>query len=178
MVRERIGRTKPSRAPSVTMKKSRRNDGRPPDTVKELLQKSPSKKKQNQLAKLNERLAIPASVKGAPPVPQSDRLICYPWENNSCWLDVSLQLLFVALSRNFPEFSSLVQTTLDPGYPLRTLHDMFAQRLTLGQENHPDSAVSQLLKTQRNELRREIIEHRLAEHSSSFEPLMVLYISE
>jgi hypothetical protein len=40
------------------LKKKRQNDGRPPDTVKELLQKSPSKKKQKQVAKLKDHLAI------------------------------------------------------------------------------------------------------------------------
>ena len=58
-VRERIGRTKPSRAPNVAVKKRKKNDGRPPDTVNELLQRSPSKKKQKQVDNLKKHLAIP-----------------------------------------------------------------------------------------------------------------------
>ena len=198
-VRDRIGRTKPSRAPNITVKKRRRNDGRPPDTVKELLQKSASKKKEKQVAKLKEQLAIPTTelelqvpqpdldgsmalaVVPNPIVPgpasarhpgiqvEHNTQPCYPWENNSCWLDVSLQLLFVALSRNFSEFSSLV-LTIQEGHPLRTLHSIFEQRINLkpDEPNCPD-----ILKMQRNNLRQQLIEHRQASHPTSFEPLMV-----
>jgi hypothetical protein len=96
---------------------------------------------------------------------------CYTWENNSCWLDASLQLLFVALSRNFSEFSSLVQT-VQPGHPLRTLHSMFEQRLNLRQDV-PNCTVTQILKRQRNDLRQQLIEHRQASDPTSLEPLMV-----
>ena len=40
------------------LKKGKKIDGRPPDTVKELLKRSPSKKNQKQVAKLKEHLAI------------------------------------------------------------------------------------------------------------------------
>lgn len=93
----------------------------------------------------------------------------YPWENNSCWLDASLQLLFVALSRNFTEFSLLAQT-VQPGHPLRDLHNMFEQRL----DPRPNESNStQILKKQRNDLRQKLVEHREATHLTSFEPLMV-----
>ena len=101
--------------------------------------------------------------------PNLNTQACYPWENNSCWLDASLQLLFVALSRNFSEFSSLVQT-IEPSHPLRTLHSIFEQRLNL----RPDQPnCSQILKRQRNDLRQQLIELREARNGTSFEPLMV-----
>jgi hypothetical protein len=76
----------------------------------------------------------------------------------------------VALSRNFSEFSSLVQTIQPPGHPLRMLHSMFEERLNLrpNQRNR-----TQILKRQRNNLRQQLIEHRQAEDPKSFEPLMV-----
>jgi hypothetical protein len=84
----------------------------------------------------------------------------------------SLQLLFAALSRNFSEFSSLVQTSIQPEHPLQTLHNMFEERLNLrSNPSHPDC--TQILKRQRNNLRQQLIEHRQARHPTSFEPLMV-----
>ena len=94
---------------------------------------------------------------------------CYPWEDNSCWLDASLQLLYIALSRNFSEFSLLVQT-IQPGHPLRMLHSMFEQCLNF-RPNQPNR--TQILKKQQNNLRQQLIEHRQAGHPTSFEPLMV-----
>ena len=130
--------------------------------------------------KLGKRLGIPTPKKAAlekvtpkrrrqPDIPQRDTQPCYPWENNSCWLDASLQLLFAALSHNFSEFSSLVQT-IQPEHPLRMLHDIFQQRLTL---KLLDSTMLQILKRQRNDLREQILKHGLASHPTSFEPLMV-----
>lgn len=111
---------------------------------------------------------IPGPAHHGPPL-EPNMQPCYPWENNSCWLDASLQLLFVALSRNFSEFSSLVQT-IQPGHPLRTLHSMFEQRLNLRSD---DPNCTQILKMQRNDLRQQLIELRQARHPTSFEPLMV-----
>lgn len=75
----------------------------------------------------------------------------------------------MALSRNFSEFSLLAQT-INPEHPLRTLQNIFEQRLNL-QPDGPDS--TQILKEQRNNLRQQLIEHRQAAHQTSFEPLMV-----
>ena len=75
----------------------------------------------------------------------------------------------MALSRNFTEFSLLAQT-IQPGHPFQTLHNMFEQRLSLtGSETN----CTQILKKQRNDLRQQLIECKLATDSKSFEPLMV-----
>jgi len=84
----KIGRTKPSRASRPEKKK---NDGRPPDTSKELLGK---KKKKKPL----KTSPSPETDFGPP---------SYPWVDNSCWLDSSLELLFVTVMRDFDDFSSL-----------------------------------------------------------------------
>ena len=77
----------------------------------------------------------------------------------------------MAVSRNFAEFSLLAQT-IQPGHPLRMLHDMFEQRLNL-RPNEPNRTRIQVLKKQRNNLRRQLIKHREAKNATSFEPLMV-----
>ena len=114
--------------------------------VKELLQKFPSEKMQKQVAKLKEHLAIlpistpekvlpDASVvlKVLTKVPDPPGQPCYPWENNFCWLDAFLQLLYMALSHNFSECSSLVQT-IDPEH-----HSMFEQHLNFRLNQYTDS---------------------------------------
>jgi hypothetical protein len=30
----------------------------------------------------------------------------YPWKNNSCWLDASLELTFIIVMRHFPAFAA------------------------------------------------------------------------
>lgn len=50
-----------------------KNDGRPPDTVKELLQKSPSKKTQKRVDKLKEHLSISTQLEKK--VPESSVIL-------------------------------------------------------------------------------------------------------
>ena len=134
---------------------------------------------QKQVSKLEEHLAtslIPTqkvlpdtSLVVPTKVPDPPGQPCYPWENNFCWLNASLQLLYMALGRNLSEFLSLVYT-IEPGHPLQTLHSMFEQRLNFkpNQPNH-----TQILKKQHNNLHQQLIEHQQAGHPESFEPLMV-----
>jgi hypothetical protein len=167
---DRIGRTKPTRAPTAAEKKRSKNDGRPPDTVKQLLGISPSKKQQKLLDQLNKQLEGPEN-RGATEnnSRRGVRQPAYRWENNSCWLDTSLQLLFVALSRNFPEFSTVAQT-VDSESLLRTLHDHFEQRL------NPDplaaTEISEILRAHRNDFRQQLIEQGEVFGLTSFQPLM------
>ena len=185
-VSECIGRTKPSCAPDVAIKKRKKNDGRPPDTAKELLKISPSKKKKKDLAKLEAHLDAPKSknpsnMKAPGQVgkemvnqtPATSRTPSYPWKENSCWLDTSLQLLFVALTHNFSEFSEFAQKVA-PASPLRTLHNIFEQRL------NPDSTVnvSEELWSHRNHLQWQLVEHQQASSLTSYEPLFVSTIQE
>jgi hypothetical protein len=44
MVADQIGRTKPTRAPDAAERRRKKNDGRPPDTAKELLDPKKAKK--------------------------------------------------------------------------------------------------------------------------------------
>ena len=134
---------------------------------------------QKQVSKLKEHLAtspIPtqkvlpdASLVVPTEVPDSPWQPCYPWENNFCWLDASLQLLYMALGHNFSEFSSLIHT-IEPGHPLQTLHSMFEQHPNF-KPNQPNC--TQILKKQHNNLHQQLIEHQQTGDPASFGPLMV-----
>jgi hypothetical protein len=124
------GRTKPSRAPKQEEKRRKKNDGRPPDTVKELLG-LPNSRKVNTSNNLN--LGPPA----------------YPWSSNSCWLDASLQVLYMAVTRDFDEFKTVCEP-LDPDIALGALYAIFRDRFDL---DFKEKTASTILKLQRDALR-------------------------
>lgn len=95
VIAQQIGQTKPSRAPKPEESKRKKNDGRPPDTAKELLGKSSKHKA--------------PTVKNTKHYAMGFALQSYPWSKNSCWLDSSLNLLYRAISRDFPDFSKRFQ---------------------------------------------------------------------
>lgn len=72
----------------------KKNDGRPPDTKKELLKPSRVKK------------ILPAPDSATSLDDTGLDLPSYPWNNMSCWLDVSAQLIFVCVNRNFQDYAS------------------------------------------------------------------------
>jgi hypothetical protein len=99
IIANNIGRTKPSRAGDTKRKK---NDGRPPDTTKELLKPERSKKKSEtqQLIKFKTQpKPKPSNITLGP--------VSYPWKDNSCWLDTSLELIYVTLMRDFDGFADI-----------------------------------------------------------------------
>ncbi|EPQ59388.1 hypothetical protein GLOTRDRAFT_70775 [Gloeophyllum trabeum ATCC 11539] len=95
LVASRIGRTKPTRAPEAYERRRYKNDGRPPDTAKELAEtRSKSRKLQKSQIRSDEKKAETLERN----IYQS-----YPWSNNSCWLDTALELLFnVVAASNHP----------------------------------------------------------------------------
>ncbi|KAH7907178.1 hypothetical protein BJ138DRAFT_1014934 [Hygrophoropsis aurantiaca] len=70
LVKADIGRTKPQRAPEVQAKRAKMNDGRPPDTSRQLLGKTLPAEHADDITRAN--------LKSRPG---------YPWKDNSCWLD-------------------------------------------------------------------------------------------
>ena len=133
-----LGRTKPSRAPKPEEKRQKKNDGHPLDTVKELLGYPKSKKG----AKV---------VKRVPKVSKKFDLglPAYPWSNNSCWLDASLQVLYMAVTRNFNEFKTVCEP-LDPDVALGALYAIFQDRFDLDLEGDDIFAI---LESQRDAFR-------------------------
>ncbi|KAH7907135.1 hypothetical protein BJ138DRAFT_1215655, partial [Hygrophoropsis aurantiaca] len=129
-VRDRIGRTKSHRAPEGRINMTR-NDGRPPDTSHQLL------RKKNLTA---GDLAVSSDVTRAG----------YPWKNNSCWLDTSLELIYVTVAPNFlidfsPRFHDVAHK-----HPLSDLHQVLDLRVNLVN----DSSISNILEIQRDSLRK------------------------
>lgn len=90
------------------------NDGRPPDTSKELMQNAKGKKKKKsspeEAATLTTDPPNPAlkadNIKTALPqtLQSLKHHVSYKWSNNSCWLDTSLELLFMTATRDFDDF--------------------------------------------------------------------------
>jgi hypothetical protein len=79
-------------------KRRKKNDGRPPpDTVKELLGHKNSKEVEKVK---NPPKAIKKLDFGLP---------SYPWSDNSCWLDASLQVLYMAVTRDFNDFETVCE---------------------------------------------------------------------
>jgi len=161
-VREKIGRTKPTRAPGASGRKRTKNDGRPPDTIKELLLGKPTKKQKKEVSKLLKDVLQVKKLEGNP---------SYPWHNNSCWLDTSLELLYATVSHDFEEFTYACKP-LPPGSLLRFLHDVLQKRQDLDR-SMPN--ISDTLADQRNELRSRIVKAKESSSLTSFEPLFVSY---
>ncbi|KAJ7024054.1 hypothetical protein C8F04DRAFT_890996, partial [Mycena alexandri] len=147
VIAQRIGRTKPGRAPDAANSRRKKNDGRPPDTSAELLGKS-------------------KSGKGASrPAPHPS----YPWSRNSCWIDSGLDLIFNAVTRDFPDFSSRFDD-INPDCSLAPLHKVMQLRHRLPGST---SDVSTMLSVQRDSFRDHLKACRLIRSTNSFESIMV-----
>lgn len=158
--RTKIGRTKPTRAPNASAKKQTKNDGRPPDTIKDLLLAAPTKKQKKEVSDLKHKLDIPIQIPS------------YPWEGNSCWLDTSLELLHATISHDFKDFSHACQD-LPTDSVLRTLYDMLQTRQNLA---HDTPNISATFSKQRNNLRSKLVRAKEATSMTSYEPLFVSII--
>jgi len=170
MVADQIGRTKPTRAPDAADRRRKKNDGRPPDTAKELLDPKKTEKQDKQvqqvvnvLNKQTKKAPAKSDINIASAIPS------YPWQNNSCWLDTSLELLYTTVCYDFNEFSQACQQ-LRSDSPLHSLHHIFHIRQNLAQST-PN--ISTTLSKQRNYLRKRIVQAKEAKGLSTFEPLFV-----
>ena len=184
-----LSRTKPSRAPRPEEKQWKKNDGCPPDTVKELFG-HPTKKiaKVKQALKVSKKLKITEVKKNETKVKQAFEVLkkpktadikkalkvsekfkitkvkqpmlneskmldlslpAYPWSTNSCWLDASLQVLYMAVTRNFNEFTVICKQ-LDWDIALGALYTIFCERFDLDFDQGDASAI---LASQRDVLR-------------------------
>jgi hypothetical protein len=98
-IKKEIGRTKPSRAPAAIEKKRReafKNDGRPPDTAAQLIRNAKVNKQSRKgftEPNLMDLFKTSPTKRRAPAI-----VVGYPWEDNSCWLDTSLDLISHALN--------------------------------------------------------------------------------
>jgi hypothetical protein len=159
-VKEKIGRTKPTRAPGASEKKRVKNDGRPPDTTNELLISGPSKMQRKEAKDLQKKLNKPIPPKQIP---------SYQWEKNSCWLDTSLELLHATVSFGFEEFTQVCRD-LPSESILRTIFDMLEVRQYVPHDT-PD--LMQSMALQRTQLRLKLVEGKIIQTMKSYESLFV-----
>ncbi|KAF8194527.1 hypothetical protein BJ912DRAFT_1141396 [Pholiota molesta] len=140
-----IGRSKASRAPNAQSIHRKKNDGRPPDTKKELLQ--PSKKKHEQTLITN--YTVNNSER-----PESSVLLAtpsYPWSQNSCWLDTSLELIFASITRDFMDYASGCQD-IPKICGLKSLYEIMDKcRIS---ELAPSDVISKARQTERDGFRK------------------------
>jgi hypothetical protein len=101
-----------------------KNDGRPPDTGKALMQ----------IRKVKE--------------PEYEKF--YRWKQNSCWLESSLAVLFAAASRDYSDSLEPMFSGLPPNHPLKDLRQMFHTRRETVQISGYESGGCDLLTTQRD----------------------------
>lgn len=160
VIAQQIGRTKPSRAPDPQENRQKKNDGRPPDTSKELLSTK---------TKLPTKLHH--TLKGKPLINAHQRA-SYPWHNNSCWLDTSLELTFVTVMQDFPSFSSSCQALL-PDMSLRVLFETFEVRRTMeATSNNEDTSGN--LRLQRDSFRKYLRKKMIVKGAvMEYQPLFV-----
>ena len=146
-----IGRTKPTQAPKPADKQRQKNDGRPPDTIKDLIMKSAKKG----ASKVSKELKFgPAS---------------YSWNANSCWLDASLQVLYIAITKQFDEFSEIFKP-LKPGSALNVFYQVVNERFELDPE---EPTFTTTLGLQRDRLRIFLNERKIIDHQDRPESAVV-----
>ncbi|KAF4618104.1 hypothetical protein D9613_012649 [Agrocybe pediades] len=145
-----LGRTKRSRDPATSKKRQTKSDGRPPDTINELLLKAPKKKKAESLSKLSPS---------------------YPWSNNSCWLDTSLQVLFMAVNRLPGDYASL-NTLWTTDSPFQSLFNGLLQRRD---DESNGTSTSAKLRSQRNLFRKTLKDNRIVKTLCHFDSLFVWF---
>ncbi|KAF8075742.1 hypothetical protein FPV67DRAFT_1648897 [Lyophyllum atratum] len=164
MVGATTGHTKPSRAETSTSKRRKVNDGRPPDTKRVLLRQASQKKKSSNRTRQKKGNTGDGDVEE-----QLQSVLgpaSYPWTSNSCWLDTSLQLLYMTVVRHFEEFSSVCQH-LPSGSVFHAFSKALVSRHSLG----PDARTSKALAAQRDTLRAVLKKAGLAKKRNEFEPL-------
>ena len=217
VVAAKIGRTKPTRAVKRGEgKRQKKNDGRPPDTIKELLKAAPkerikkappskplkpslpSKKSQPSKSTSSElkpsspkksQTAHPSQTSLVSPLSQSQPTSpsqkaplaskepsnifpAYPWDRNSCWLDTSLQLLYVALTKYPDDFSRIIE-----GLPKTSGVKEVLNSLQVRHGMDPQAITSKTLGDQRDAIRNLLKKKRAIASVTQFESLFVSSIS-
>jgi hypothetical protein len=185
-----IGRTKPTCAEKPNEKKRKKNDGRPPDTIKELLNKSTNQTLRGVPRETEEVTATeptkklsegvvkepPKNSKKNPTKKTSSRRTfgppSYPWKNNSCWLDTALELLYIVLMRDHEEFLIIRLDYLDENSALKVILGVLEKRWEISL-NSSDGEISSQLGKQQDEIRGYLCGVNLVDNLRSFEAVFV-----
>ncbi|KAH9928142.1 uncharacterized protein B0H18DRAFT_1118160 [Fomitopsis serialis] len=87
----------------------------------------------------------------------------YPWRDNSCWLDTSLELIFQTVQRDWNSFSRCLP------HPAHPVYEAINQRRSVGLSRHPGD-IATVLSAQRDALRKTLVERGLIRSMNSCEP--------
>lgn len=151
-----IGRTKVYRT-SEPRGLNGKTDSRPPDTSKGLLPGTPKKRKR-------------ASSSAA------RFMACCPWSNNSCWLDTSLQLIWMTAERDYDAFEALFSNLPKDSF-LAQLANSVKIHFQCGglEEYHEGGCV--LLRAQRDGLRKILVKSVQTPYVESISSYEMLFVS-
>ncbi|KAF9468215.1 hypothetical protein BDZ94DRAFT_1184677 [Collybia nuda] len=140
-IKNKIGRTKPSRAPEKRHPHGK-SDGRPPDTSRQLL------------TSLNT---------GKKPGSQISKRSSYPWKNNSCWLDTSLELIFNTVIRDYSKSFRPRGATLGQEESMWPLYQAMDVRYKVSEDSAMvnNDSLLKMLGVQRDGLRQYLKSHRI-----------------
>jgi hypothetical protein len=172
-IAEKIGRTKPSRAPNAVSKRRKKNDGRPPDTSAELLAEPKKNKNSDAIPKSQDAVGATSKSNNA-------KIVSYRWKENSCWLDVSMELLYHATTLNFADFASRFEGahSCSDASPLRILWKSFDERWIMESKTTCNEvAMMHKLEMHRDKLRQHLLKNKIIRSGSSFESDFVIFIS-
>ncbi len=97
----------------------------------------------------------------------------YPWGANSCWLDSSLQIFFIAVSRNFGDFSAGFQD-VPKVLGLRSLYEIFDKR-RVSEEKDQEAVLSANRKRERDSFRRLLLKKKAIRSINEPESLLVIF---
>jgi hypothetical protein len=98
----------------------------------------------------------------------------YKWSNNSCWLDTSLELLFIAISRDFETSFSPRLSELTDADSLSLLSHAFEARTVIqGSDPSAPEDIVNVLFAQRESLRHDLVNKKIISAMDSFEAIFV-----
>jgi hypothetical protein len=124
---------------------------------------------------MSQELLGPKSLKTkAVSVRKTNSNPSYPWANNSCFLDTSLELVFQSVMRDFHDFS-IRFTSHETETTLYLLHRMFELR-KLVDVDEGEKDPSAWLANQRDNFREHLRSRKIIQSLSSFESLFVCLI--
>ncbi|KAJ3009429.1 hypothetical protein NUW54_g2783 [Trametes sanguinea] len=103
--------------------------------------------------------AAPAAAIAAQAAPPLRLLPCYSQANNSCWLDVALQTLYVAVSNDFHSFEERIRGVLQPEHILYKLYECLDIRRSAEMDIASQDRVVESLDLQRDKLRQALVDY-------------------
>jgi hypothetical protein len=175
MPKEKVKKAPPSKLskPALHSKPSK-------STSSKLKPSSPKKSQPAHLSQTSQvssleqsQLALPSQKAPLSSKEPSNNIVpAYPWNRNSCWLDTSLQLLYVALTKYPDDFVRIIK-----GLPKASGVKEVLNSLQARHGMDPQGITSKILGDQRDAIRNLLKKKRAIASITQFESLFVCPIS-